>query len=217
MKVSILYTALSVLNLIAFAIVVAFLPASVPVHFENLTVDRFGSAWVFIAFPAVTALLSLGVLMLRLKAKERGREYLNVISLVIAAVGAVFACVGWTFVGLSSQSVEFGMKVSFPYAAVTALPLSMAMFIFGFIVYDGSFTRLLSAHGAQVNEALRKRADRAGGIFFMIAAGIAAILAVVFACLTFSPRADWVAIVVLAVLGAFTGTQYFILFRATIK
>ena len=58
LKTAILYTALSLVSLIAFAVGILFLPEEVAIHFNFEGVcDRMGSPWVYISLPAAAALI----------------------------------------------------------------------------------------------------------------------------------------------------------------
>ncbi len=123
MKLSLYYTIITVLNLIAFAVVTACLPASVPLHVSHGVVEQVGSPWVFLALPAVSALLSLGVFLTLL---SNGKRKIVVCS-VIVALGGIFLSLGWMFMAIAVQPAAFGEKIFFPYATVSALPLSLLL------------------------------------------------------------------------------------------
>ncbi len=175
MKVSVYYTAISVLNLLAFTVAVACLPAEVPIHYAHGVVDRLGSPWVFLALPAVSALLSLAVWAVRLK----GKKTLPVLLLAIA--GGCFSVLGWIFLGLSAQNAAFGDRVFFPYAAVTALPLSY----------------LTLGCGVGLAPILAEEDTRFFEIAFTAAGGIGAVVS---SALIAVPRLGWVALLVFFVL-----------------
>ena len=62
-KTAILYTVLSLLSLIGFAIGILFLPEEVAVHFNYEGVcDRMGSPWVYISLPAARRSFRAGCL-----------------------------------------------------------------------------------------------------------------------------------------------------------
>ena len=216
MKVSILYTVLSVLNLIAFAIVVSLLPASVPVHFNGAgVVDRLGSAWEYIAFPSITALLSIGVFIIMLRMKSANRKYF---AIALALVGGLFLCMGWAFLGLAAQGAEYGEKVGFPFAAVSALPISLLLIAFGAMMprLEANYFLGIRTSATLKSERVWEKTHRVGGIAFIVCGAISAITAVVFSCLDVSPRLDWLALVVLLVALVVTAL-FCVIYSYTVK
>lgn len=187
MKVSVYYTVISVLDLIAFMIVVACLPAEVPIHYAHGgMVDRLGSPWVYLAMPAVSALISLAVWAVRLKGKKTA---LPTVLLVVA--GGLFSVLGWIFLGLGAQNALFGEEVRFPYAALTALPISY----------------LIMACGVAFPETLGEGEELLFEVAFVAAGGASAIVSMALICV--DPALGWVAMVVCgAALLAAVGTVF---------
>lgn len=202
MKTSIFYTVLSILNLIAFAIVVALLPASVAIRFNGLTVDGLGSAWVYIAFPAVSALLSLAVFVLRFRAKGQKGNVRSIISYVVIGLGAAFACIGWTFAALGSQGAGFGDKVFFPYATVSVLPISFLVIALGFVMPRLTPNHVIGIRTSATlkSESVWNKTHKVSCIPFIVCGILSAVSAVVFSCLNVTPRLDWISAVIAAAL-----------------
>ena len=72
MRAAILYTVVSLVNLIAFAVGILFLPAQVPIHFNAaLTADAMGSPWVYLSLPGAAALISAGIWAALFQKKNR--------------------------------------------------------------------------------------------------------------------------------------------------
>ena len=161
----------------AFLVGVLLLPACVPIHLAGLTVDRLGSPWTLIAFPAVSAFLAIAFFPIALRAK-RGR---GAALCALSAVGAAFAVVGWTFFGIAAQPAVFGETVAFPYAAVSALPVGLSVAILGGFLFE------------------REKTGRRLGAGLIASGLLSAAVAIGFSCAAVSPRLDWIASVVLVV------------------
>lgn len=108
MKRVVLYTLISVLNLIVFAIAAAFLPAQVAVHFTGGAAERFVSPWVLLAFPAAAAMISLAGFAAELRMKSARRTYLL---LALFALGGVLSLLGWRALALAAQGASYGETV----------------------------------------------------------------------------------------------------------
>ncbi len=176
MFISMLYAAAAVANLIVFLIGVSCMPAAVPVHLAGLTVDRLGSPWTLVAFPAVTAFLAIAFFPVALRAK-RGR---CAALAALAATGAGFAAAGWAFFGIAVQPAAFGEAVIFPYAALTAFPAGAWIAVFGAVL-----------------RAKTEGRRRAVGSALLLAGLLSAAVAVVF-CFLPAMRLDWIACAILA-------------------
>lgn len=177
MFISILYTIAALADLLAFLVGVLLLPARVPIHLAGLTVDRLGSPWTLIAFPAVSAFLAIAFFPIALRAK-RGR---GAALCALSAVGAAFAVVGWAFFGIAAQPAVFGETVAFPYAAVSALPVGFSVAILGGFLFE------------------REKTGRRLGAGLIASGLLSAAVAIGFSCAAVSPRLDWIASVVLVV------------------
>ncbi len=177
MFISILYTIAALADLLAFLVGVLLLPARVPIHLAGLTVDRLGSPWTLIAFPAVSAFLAIAFFPIALHAK-RGR---GAALCALSAVGAAFAVVGWVFFGIAAQPAVFGETIAFPYAAVSALPVGFFVAILGGFLFE------------------REKTGRRLGVGLIASGLLSAAVAIGFSCAAVSPRLDWIASVVLVV------------------
>ncbi len=200
MRSSVTYTVFSVVNLIAFAIVAACLPPQVSVHFGAGLVDRLGSPWQFLALPAVSALLSVALFVIDMRMK-RGR------SAVFAATvlcGALFGCLGWMFFGIAAQGAAFGARVYFPYASVTALPLSLMLTALGYLLPAAEPIGPLGIFAPASRDGDRGgwgKVARFGRIVLMAAGTLSAVVSIVLSC-NFKAQYDYVAIAVFVVLAA---------------
>ena len=180
MKKSIVYTVVTAVGLIVFAVISAMLPGQVSVHYAAGTVDRMGTVWWLLAFPAAAALIALAAFVVTFFAKPKSRPY---IVTALFAVGGTLATVGWVYLALAAQGASFGEHVDRVPFAATALALSLAEMLAGSIVSDA-----FPAVGAENGPALAV----AGG------AGYLASLIVMFA----APRLDYLSLVVFAVTAA---------------
>ena len=195
MKSAITYTVLALVNLVAYTVGVALLPASVPIHFDvTLTADAMGSAWVYLAFPAAAALISVAVWATALSRNEKNRA---VLTGLLSGVGAVFACIGWIFFALFSGGVEYGEKVPFPFALAFVLPVSLLIVWLGNYLPRVKPNRLLGIRTrATLNsEEVWAKTHRLGGVLFFCAGLLSAISAIVFSCV--KGNLDLVAVAVL--------------------
>ncbi len=195
MKTALFYAVFTALNLVAFAVAVAMLPSLVGVAFSAGEVLRTGSPWIFLAYPAVSAFLALGMfaVMLPMKGKMRLAG-----AIAVATAGAVFLCVGWTFYGLGAAGADVGEKVLFPYAAVSAMPLSLALLSFGC-----AFPALSKRLG------LSPKCQRAGELAFSLAGLVSFLVSLTLTALPRTPRLDWIALLVFALsLGAAAATFF---------
>lgn len=203
MKGIILYTALSLLNLIGYAIAVAFLPAVVPMHFDwKLTVDSVGSPWWLVALPSVAALISAG-LWAEVASGKRGKNA-KFVSITLVMIGCVFVYLGWMFFAFVSGGGALGDKVNFPFAVAIILPLSMALCAFGNYAPRIAPNRTFGfkTPATRKSERVWTKTHRAGGFAFFFTGVIGAVCAVVFSCVKGkggSPL-DYIALVVFIAL-----------------
>ena len=193
MKTAIIYTVLSVLNLIGFAVGAALLPARVPVHFDAAGLaNRFGSPWEYIAFPAVTALMTLGLWVVALGRRGKKR---TILAALFCGLGAVFACLGWMFFGIISQ-FRPGETMSIPFGAVTVLPCALLLVVLGNYmprVRQNAFIGVRTS-ATMKSETVWMKANRAGGYAFFAAGLVSAAAAIVFSCVDAKPRLDFISI-----------------------
>lgn len=195
MKVSVFYTVLTLVNLIAFAVGVVLLPGSVAVHFDgNLAADRLGSAWVYVAFPAAAALISAGVWITALRKK-------SVVTALLCTLGGVLSCMGWTFFSLAAQGTELGMSAVFPFSLVSVLPIGLILTGFGFFLVCSRETvarsRAFRAISALRDDPARMRVLRVSGIALCSAGLLSSATAVVLGCIPVLPRLDLIAAIVM--------------------
>ena len=195
LKTAILYTVLSLLSLIAFAVGIALLPQEVAVHFNfEGVVDRLGSPWVFISPPAAPALVSAGLWLTSLKEFKPAR----VINIVLVAVGAVLAVLGWVFFAFAAMGLELGDKLGFPFAAVILLPISILIMVLGNYMPVAKRNKWfgLRTKATLSSDYVWEKANRFSGTLFFLAGVLSGISAILFSCL----KLDYIALIVLLAL-----------------
>lgn len=177
MKSAITYTALSLANLIAFAIGIVLLPAAVPIHFDSgMVADLFGSPWVLISFPAAAALLTAAFWGIGAPAKMK---YRSVYMILFTIAGCVLAVVGWVFFVLAASGVKEGETAKFPVVLVVVLTLSL------FVLTVGSILPQICSRLSSARAEVWKKASSLGGILLFFAGLISAILSVAISCFAF--------------------------------
>ncbi len=197
MKTAIVYTVLSLVNLLAFAVGTAFLPQEVAIHYDwQGAVDALGSPWVFVALPAATACLSAGIWWAGITQKKKNAE---VISIVLSVLGAALAIIGWLFFVLSVQGAEMGETTKFPFAVAIGMPISL------FAVVAGNYMPVLKPNhvfgirtrATLSNEQVWRKTHRLGGYLFFATGIIGAVSAVLFSCLPVKPNLGFVSLIIL--------------------
>lgn len=198
MKGMIVYTVLSVINLIAFAIGISFLPSVVPIHFDwNLTVDAVGSPWWTVAFPAVAALISAG-LWAEAASRKNGNNR-KIITVTLIVMGAFFVYLGWIFFAIA-QCGTIGDRIAFPFALVILLPLSLGICAFGNyaprIAPNRTFGIKTSA--TLKSESVWRKTHRMGGFVYFFTGIVCAICSIIFSCIKGKDGAslDYIALIV---------------------
>lgn len=198
MTTAVLYTVLSLLNLIGFTVGVSLLPAEVPIHFDaSLTADAVGSPWVFLALPGAAALISAGIWASLVQKKNRG-----VTVGVLTALGIALATVGWTFFALVAGGVRMGGRADFPTMLVILFPLSLLA------VWLGNFLLRLAPNrtiGIRTRATLKsdetwRRAHRFCGGLYFVAGLFAAAVALIFGTVPALGALQFIAPVLAAVL-----------------
>ena len=195
LKTAILYTVLSLLSLIAFAVGIALLPQEVAVHFNfEGVVDRLGSPWVFISLPAAAALVSAGLWLTALKEFKHAR----VINIVLVAVGAVLAVLGWVFFAFAAMGLELGDKPGIPFAAIVLLPISILIMVLGNYMPVAKRNKWfgLRTKATLSSDYVWEKANRFSGTLFFLAGALSGIAAILFSCL----KLDYIALIVLLAL-----------------
>lgn len=196
MKTAILYTVISLLNLIGFVVGVSLLPAQVPIHFDaSMTADVVGSPWVFLALPGGAALVSGGMWAALGQKKNR-----KITVSLLTAIGIVLAAIGWAFFALVSGGVAVGEKVNFPFLLAIDLPIALLVLWLGCVM---PATEQNSVFGIRTKATLKnaelwKRTHRFGGALFFAAGSLSAVCAVLFGCVPALFPAQYVAHIVLA-------------------
>ena len=181
MKSAIVYTVLSVVNLIAFAVCMCFLPAQVPVHFNWEGVcDSLGSPWLFIGLPAAAALVSAGLWASLLSRSERNGK---IIVVTLSAVGAVLAYLGWLSFALAAAGTALGAKTAFPFGLAI---------IFG-----------LRTPSTLKSEAVWTKTHRVGGVLFFAGGLISACASIAFSCVRAGIDLNFVSLIIFAVVVLF--------------
>ncbi len=197
MKTAIVYTVLSLLNLVGFAIGVGFLPAQVPIHFDAAMVaDAVGSPWVYLALPGAAALISAGLWASLVQKKNRA-----VTAGLLSALGAVFATIGWVFFALVSSGVKVGEKTDFPLMLVIVLPLSLLIAWLGNYLPRIEPNRVIGIRtGATLgSEEVWRKTHRLGGYLFFAAGLLSAAAAVVFGTVPALRETQFVAVILATV------------------
>lgn len=188
MTFAVLYAVFSALNLVCALAVTAVLPAEVPMLFNAaLEVKSYGSPWTFAAFPVLSALLAFGVFAVTLKGGARRMIY----AAIFGALGALVSCAGWLCTGFAVQTLSFGERAVFPYAAVTVLPFSLGTAALG--AYLAALPSGVP-FGERAQSPLREKSCRAAGKALFVTGSLSAVLAVLFTCLN-APRLDYLAVV----------------------
>ena len=195
LKTAILYTVLSLLSLIAFTVGIALLPQEVAVHFNfEGVVDRLGSPWVFISLPAAAALISAGLWLTALKEFKNAR----IINIVLVAVGAVLAVLGWVFFAFAAMGLELGDKPGIPFAAIVLLPISILIMVLGNYMPVAKRNKWfgLRTKATLSSDYVWEKANRFSGTLFFLAGVLSGISAILFSCL----KLDYIALIVLLAL-----------------
>lgn len=195
LKTAILYTILSLLSLIGFAIGILFLPEEVAVHFNYEGVcDRMGSPWTYIKLPVSAVVLSGGLFLVAL------REYRNarVVNICLVAAGTVLTVLGWVIFALGAQGTQLGEKRSFPFAAAILLPLAILIMVLGNYMPVAKRSKWF---GLRTKETLAsdyvwEKANRFSGVLLFAAGALSAAAAILFSVLGL----DFVALIVTVAL-----------------
>ena len=196
MKTAIVYTVLSLLNLVGFAVGVSFLPAEVPIHFDAaMTADTLGSPWVYLALPGAAALISAGLWASLVQKKNRA-----VTVGLLSALGVVFAAIGWVFFALVSSGVKVGERTDFPLMLVIVLPLSLLIAWLGNYMPRIEPNRVIGIRtGATLgSEEVWRKTHRFGGYLFFAAGVLSAVAAVVFGAAPALKGVQYVAVILAA-------------------
>lgn len=196
MFAAIVYTVLSVLNLIGYVTGVLFLPAETPIHFDGaLTADAVGSPWVFVSLPAAAALISAAIWTSSLSKREKNRKILIG---ALSAVGAVLAVIGWVFFALIAGGVQAGERANFPVVLCVVMPLSLLVVFSGVLIRKIKRNKLLElvSVSAEKNPRASGRANRLLGILLIAAGGVSAALSAALSCLR--PQLCYLSAIVLA-------------------
>ena len=149
--------AIAAVNLIAMLCMVKGLPDVVPGHFNfRFEVDRMGSKWFLMLFPAMALLVTAGI---SVEERLRGRDYANNKPLTIFAVcfAALFIVLGWMMYALCSTGAQMGEVVTdVPFDLAICLGMS-ALFMVIMLAVDFSYA-LLDPRVAAKSYAGGKRA-----------------------------------------------------------
>lgn len=219
MKTAIIYTALSLLNLIVFLIGVAFLPDTVAIHFNAKgIVDGVGSPWVLVSVPAAATIVSAGLCIAFLSHNERNRKLMCAF---VYAVSAILIVLGWVFFALSSQTQGLGDKINFPFALITVLPISLLLLFFGNymprIKQNAWFG--IRTPATLKNEQVWTKTHRVGGYAFVAAGFVSAVSSILFTCI--SGNLAYISVIVLlaalVTVCLYTGIYAHVIFRKIVK
>lgn len=182
MKIAIIYTVFTVLNLIGYTVGITFLPEDVAIHFNAAGVaDGFGSPWVYVSLPAVSAVISAGIWAAFVTKSEKNRK---ILILTLALVGAFFVVLGWAFFGLVVQTPALGEKTDFPFALAIILPLSLLIMFFGNYMPRIKPNKLMGIRipATLKSETVWVKTHRVGGFLFFGIGLVSAICSVIFSC-----------------------------------
>lgn len=196
MKTAIVYTVLSLLNLIGFVVGVCFLPAQVPIHFgASMTADAVGSPWVYLALPGAAALISVGVWASLAQKKNRA-----VTVGLLSALGIILAAMGWAFFALIASGVQIGERTDFPLVLVICLPLSLLFVWFGNYLPRIEPNRMIGIRTLATlkSEEVWRKTHRLGGYLFFASGLLAAIVALIFGTVPALKEVQYVAVVIFA-------------------
>lgn len=194
-KTAILYTVLSLLSLIGFAIGILFLPEEVAVHFNYEGVcDRMGSPWVYISLPAAAALVSGGLFAAAWKERKNTR----ILNICLVVVGAVLTVLGWALFALGAQGTQLGEKLRFPFAVAILLPLAILIMVMGNYMPVAKRNKWF---GLRTKETLAsdyvwEKANRFSGVLLFAAGALSAAASILFSVLGL----DFVALIVTVAL-----------------
>ena len=195
MKTAIIYTALSLLNLIAFLIGVAFLPDTVAIHFNAKgIVDGVGSPWVLVSVPAAATIVSAGLCIAFLSHNERNRKLMCAF---VYAVSAILIVLGWV------------------------LPISLLLLFFGNymprIKQNAWFG--IRTPATLKNEQVWTKTHRVGGYAFVAAGFVSAVSSILFTCI--SGNLAYISVIVLlaalVTVCLYTGIYAHVIFRKIVK
>ena len=194
-KTAILYTILSLLSLIGFAIGILFLPEEVAVHFNYEGVcDRMGSPWEYIALPAAAALVSGGLFAAALKENKNTR----ILNICLVAAGTVLTVLGWVIFALGARGTQLGEKLRFPFSAAILLPLAILIMVLGNYMPVAKRNKWF---GLRTKETLAsdyvwEKANRFSGVLLFAAGALSAAASILFSVLGL----DFVALIVTVAL-----------------
>lgn len=197
MKTAVIYTVISLLNLVGFTVGVILLPAEVPIHFNaSMTADAVGSPWVYLALPGAAALISAGMWATLAQKKNRA-----ITAGLLTALGIIFATVGWTFFALVSSGVQVGEQTDFPLALVILLPISLLFAWLGIYLPRIEPNRVLGIRTSATlkSEEVWRKTHRLGGFLFFAAGILAAAFALIFGTVPALKELQYIAFIVMVV------------------
>lgn len=193
MKTKITCTVLVALNLIAYAICLAFLPEIVPIHIgPDMKVDGVGTAWVFIFLPAFALLFCvLSFFENFLQKKQPNRKYAT---LIFLGMSAFFIYMGWLFFAVAMSGLELGEKFSLSFALLILFPMSVLFMLMGNYLprIKKNATLGIKTYATLHDEVVWVKVHRLGGLMMFISGLISAICAVVFSLL----QLDYIALII---------------------
>lgn len=194
MKTAIVYTVLSIVNFLGFAVGVGLLPPEVPTHFDiTMTADVIGSPWVYLALPGAAALISGGMWASLAQKKNRALT-----AGFLAAIGIVLVTIGWAFFALAASGVKIGEKADFPVALVIALPISLLGVWLGNYMPRIEPNRVVGirTRATLKSEEVWEKTHRFGGYAFFAAGVVSALFALFFGCIPALSAVEYAAIAV---------------------
>lgn len=173
--------AVTAVNLIAMAWMVQALPDVVPGHFNiRFEVDRMGSKWFLLIYPATELLLAVGVAA---EQRIRGRDYANNKPLTIFTVCfvALFTLLGWMAYALCSTGAQMGDVVNVPFDLAISLGMSLLFVVMGNYLPTIRRNRTfgIKVKATLESETVWRRTHRFGGVAYVLGGCMSAVLALV--------------------------------------
>lgn len=171
--------AIAAVNLLAMTWMVQALPDVVPGHFNlRFEVDRMGSKWFLLLFPAIELLFAVGIAV---EQRIRGRDYANNKPLTIFAVCfvALFTLLGWMAYALCSTGAQMGDVVKVPFDLAISLGMSLLFVVMGNYLPTIRRNRTfgIKVKATLESETVWRRTHRFGGVVYVLGGCMSAVLA----------------------------------------
>ena len=171
---------IAAVNAIAMLCALQGLPDVVPGHFNfRFEVDRMGSKWFLMVFPAVALLVPGGIAV---EEHVRGRAYANNKPMTIFAVcfSMLFVVLGWMMYALCATGAQMGEVVTdVPFDLVICLGMSVLFMVMGnyLPIVRPNRTFGIKMRATFESEEVWRRVNRFGGRMYVFAGCASAALA----------------------------------------